>query len=205
MPRQKVLLVGATGTIGLAVAELLERDHEIVRIARTGGDIRMDASSPASIQEMYDKVGAFDALVSTMGSGVMGAFDSLTEGDFLEGFKMKTLAQINLVRLGIKTVRPNGSFTLSSGYLSKEPSVNYTAVAVANGAVDSFCRAVALEMVNGIRVNCISPVFVAESLRAHGITDLTGYDTQSAAMTAIAYRRAVNGNFTGRDLDPRVE
>src|ERR1700722_15048341 len=158
MPRQKVLLVGATGTIGLAVAELLERDHEIVRIARTDGDIRMDASSPASIQEMYNKVGAFDALVSTMGSGVMGAFDSLTESDFLEGFKRKALAQINLVRLGLKTVRPNGSFTLSSGYLSKEPSVNYTAVAVANGAVDSFCRAVALEMVNGVRVNCVSPV-----------------------------------------------
>jgi NAD(P)-dependent dehydrogenase (short-subunit alcohol dehydrogenase family) len=205
MPRQKVLLVGATGTIGLAVAELLERDHEIVRITRTGGDIRMDASSPTSIQAMYNKVGAFDALVSTMGSGVMGAFDSLTESDFLEGFKRKALAQINLVRLGLKTVRPNGSFTLSSGYLSKEPSVNYTAVAVANGAVDSFCRAVALEMVNGVRVNCVSPVFVVESLRAHGITDLTGYDAQSAALTAIAYQRAVNGHFTGQDLDPRVE
>lgn len=205
MSRRKVILVGATGTIGLAVAELLERDHEIVRIARTGGDIRMDASSAASIQEMYDKVGAFDALVSTMGSGVMGAFDRLTETDFLEGFKMKTLTQINLVRLGIKTVRPNGSFTLSSGYLSKQPRVSYTAVAVANGAIDSFCRAVALEMVNGVRVNCVSPVFVIESLRAHGITNLRGYDTQSAALTAIAYRRAVEGDFSGRDLDPRVE
>jgi NAD(P)-dependent dehydrogenase (short-subunit alcohol dehydrogenase family) len=205
MPRPKVLLVGATGTIGLAVGELLDRDHDVVRIARKGGDVRMDACSTASIREMYDRVGAFDALVSTMGNGVVGAFETLSDDAFLDGFRLKTLAQINLVRLGTKSIRANGSFTLSSGYLSKEPRPNYTAVAVANGAVDSFCRAVALEMVNGVRVNCVSPVFVVESMLAHGITDFSGYDTQSAALTALAYRRAVTGNFTGQDLDPRVE
>jgi NAD(P)-dependent dehydrogenase (short-subunit alcohol dehydrogenase family) len=204
MARQKVLLVGATGTIGRAVAAALEPDHDVVRIARKGGDLQVDAASTASISEMYAKVGAFDALVSTMGSGVMGAFENLSAEDFLRGFEMKALAQINLVRLGIATIRAGGSFTLSSGYLSKEPRALYTAVAVANGAIDAFCRCAALEMPNGVRINCVSPVFVLESLHAHGVADTTGYDTQSAADTAISYRRAVTGKFTGQDIDPRL-
>ena len=204
MARPKVLVVGATGTIGSAVCDELKRDHEVVRIARKGGDVQMDALSSASIQEMYAKVGAFDALVSTMGSGVVGALETLSGDDFLNGFTLKALAQINLVRLGLGTVRPGGSFTLSSGYLSKNPRANYSAVAVANGAIDSFCRAAAIEMVNGVRINCVSPVFVIESLRAHGIADVTGYDTQGAPETALAYCRAVTGNFNGQDIDPRV-
>jgi NAD(P)-dependent dehydrogenase (short-subunit alcohol dehydrogenase family) len=204
MARQKVLVVGATGIIGSAVSSMLERDHEVVRIARKGGDVRMDALSTDSIQQMYAQVGAFDALVSTMGRGVVGAFETLSEQHFLQGFKLKTLAQINLVRLGLGTVRARGSFTLSSGYLSKHPRATYAAVAVANGGIDAFCRAAALEMANGVRINCVSPVFVVESMRAHGITDLVGYDTQSAAETAHAYYRAVTGDFTGKDVDPRV-
>jgi NAD(P)-dependent dehydrogenase (short-subunit alcohol dehydrogenase family) len=204
MGRRRVLLIGATGTIGRAVGELLDREFDVIRVARSGGDIRVDASSTESIGAMYAKVGAYDALVSTMGSGVVGTFETLSENDFSKAFALKVLTQINLVRLGVKTIRADGSFTLSSGYLSKQPRETYSAVAVANGAIDAFCRAVALEMPRGVRINCVSPVFVSESLRAHGVTDFAGYDTQSAAETALAYQCAVTSDFTGQDINPRV-
>jgi NAD(P)-dependent dehydrogenase (short-subunit alcohol dehydrogenase family) len=200
--RQRILVVGGTGTIGSAVVSLLQKAHDVVRIARSGGDIQVDAFSTDSIESMYSKVGPFDALVAVLGRGVMGKLDALSESAFRDAFVLKTLAQINLVRLGIPTVRAGGSFTLSSGFLSKEPMAQFCAVAMANGAIDAFCKAAALDLENGVRINCVSPVFVIESIRNRAAAHTT-YATQSAADTALAYQAAVEGTFTGRDIDPR--
>jgi NAD(P)-dependent dehydrogenase (short-subunit alcohol dehydrogenase family) len=200
--RKRILIVGATGTIGGAVAALLRTAHDVVRIARAGGDVQMDAFSTDSIDAMYAKAGPFDALVAVMGRGVMGPFNTLSEKDFCDAFVLKSLAQINLVRLGIRTVRPGGSFTLTSGFLSKEPMPSFSAVAMANGAIDAFCKAAALDLENNVRINCVSPVFVIESMRNRDMTD-SKHVTQSAADTALAYQAAVEGDFTGRNIDPR--
>jgi NAD(P)-dependent dehydrogenase (short-subunit alcohol dehydrogenase family) len=201
--RQRILIVGATGTIGGPVAALLQKAHEVVKIARTGGDIRMDALSVDSIGAMYAQAGPFDALVVLMGRGVVGTIGTLSEQDFINAFVLKTLAQINLVRLGLRTVRPGGSFTLTGGFLSREPIPNFSAVAMANGAIEAFCRACALDLENGVRINCVSPVFVIESLRDRD-TSSRNLVTQSAADTARAYQFAVEGDFTGKDIDPRL-
>jgi NAD(P)-dependent dehydrogenase (short-subunit alcohol dehydrogenase family) len=200
--RKRVLVVGGTGTIGGAVATLLQATHDLVLIARRGGHIQMDAFSTDSIDAMYAKVGPFDALIAVLGRGIMGPLDALSEKDFLDAFVLKSLAQINLVRLGLRTVRPGGSFTLTSGFLSKHPMPHFSAVAMANGAIDAFSKAAALDLQDGVRINCVSPVFVIESMRNRDTTD-SGYVTQSAADTALAYKMAIEGTFTGRDIDPR--
>jgi uncharacterized protein YbjT (DUF2867 family) len=64
----KVLVIGATGTIGRAVAEALRAEHEVVSAARGSGDVRVDIASPESIREMFRQVGRLDAVVSCTGS-----------------------------------------------------------------------------------------------------------------------------------------
>lgn len=200
----KIVIVGATGVIGSAVSSLLERDHEVIRVARSGADIAADVTDEASIQSLYRSVGSFDALICTFGVGGMGDITAIDDEPFNLGWHTKVLPQIALVRLGIGRIADGGSFTLTSGVLSKEPAPGLTAVAATNGAIDAFCRAAAVEMPRGIRINCISPVYVIESLRASGVTDLSSYPTQSAADTAIAYAAVVTGTMNGQDIDPRV-
>jgi NAD(P)-dependent dehydrogenase (short-subunit alcohol dehydrogenase family) len=201
--KKRVLLVGATGTIGTAVAALLSPSHDVVRIARRDAEVEMDALSAESIRAMYQSAGPFDAMVSTMGSAVPGPLTQLSPQDFADSFLRKVLAQINLVLLGIPHIAAGGSFTLSSGILSTMPQPGFTAISMANAAIDGFCRGASCELPAGVRINCVRPVFVRESFPEGSVADLGGLPIQTAAETAAAYKAAVEGDFTGRDLDPR--
>jgi NAD(P)-dependent dehydrogenase (short-subunit alcohol dehydrogenase family) len=199
----KILIVGATGIIGGAVADLLSKKHEVVRIGNRGGDLQVDADSLDSINALYARTGRFDALISAIGGAVMGPLTKLNAEDYAFAFNNKVMAQINLVRLGLPYVNDNGSFTLSSGFLNKEPMPTFSSVTMANGAIDGFVKGAALDMPRGIRINCVSPLFVVETLQAAGMTNMSGFATMIAADTALAYRAALEGASNGMDLDPR--
>lgn len=199
----RIVVVGATGIIGQAVTALLAADHDVIRVARSRADITTDVVDPDAVSAMYEAVGAFDALVCTFGAGVQGGLETLDDEAFNVGWRTKVLPQFNLVKQGLPRIADQGSFTLSSGVLSTEPMPGLSAVSATNGAVDAFCAAAALEMPRGVRINCVSPVFVEESLRAAGVTDFAGLPTQSAAATAKAYAQAVLGDWQGRHVDPR--
>ncbi len=42
----KIILIGASGTIGKAVDAALGDRHEVVRVNRSGGDFRLDMADP---------------------------------------------------------------------------------------------------------------------------------------------------------------
>ena len=117
----KVILVGASGTIGSAVAEALADKHEVISASRNGDD-KIDLSDPRSITAMYETVGKIDAVISTAGSGAFGPLDALTDEDFSFGLGNKLMGQINLVRLGRDYVNDNGVFALTSGILAIQPN-----------------------------------------------------------------------------------
>ena len=200
----RIVVIGATGTIGTAVATLLASDGEIVRVGHTRGDMRLDARSQTDLEHFFARLGPYDHLVSVAGTGAaIGPIETLSHDDFAAGFLNKVALQIDLVRAGMATIRDGGSFTLSSGYLNREPMPGYAAIAMCNGAIAGFVKSAALDMPRGVRINAVSPVFVIETLRAFGVADMTPYVTMSAADTALAYRAAVRGTFNGADLDAR--
>ena len=41
----KIIIVGASGTIGQAVTRELEKKHEIIRAGRNGADVKVDITS----------------------------------------------------------------------------------------------------------------------------------------------------------------
>jgi len=83
-PRLRILIIGATGTIGSAVVAALSAGNEIVAASRQSTAVTVDLADPASIRQMYRTVGKVDAVVCAAGqansfrspSGAMRTFAS---------------------------------------------------------------------------------------------------------------------------------
>ena len=68
----QVVIVGATGLIGKAIADLLsDKGHKIVRVSRnTQPSLNID--DPASIDVFYKTVGVVDAIICAAGNAGFG-------------------------------------------------------------------------------------------------------------------------------------
>jgi len=196
----RVILIGATGTIGREVFKALQPEHEVVTAGRSSGTLHVDMADPDSIEAMYRQAGSFDAVVSTAGAAKFGALTELGYDDYLFSFKHKLMGQVNLVLIGERFINANGSFTLTSGVLAREPIPGSSAISMVNAALEGFVRAAQLELERGLRVNVVSPVWVQETLIALGRDPAGG---MSAARVARAYLAGVDGAMRGDVLDVR--
>ena len=193
----KILIVGASGTIGASVASALAERHQIVKAGSKSGDVRVDIKDSASIRKMFDSVGKLDAVVSAAGNVHFGEFAKMTEAEFGIGLKDKLMGQVNLVLIGRDFVNDGGSFTLTSGVLSHDPIRLGAAASLVNGALDSFVRAAAIELPRGLRINAISPGVLEESLPSYG-PYFRGHDAVPGKRVANAYVKSVEGALTGQ-------
>jgi NAD(P)-dependent dehydrogenase (short-subunit alcohol dehydrogenase family) len=160
----KIIIVGATGTMGKHIVSVLEKEHDLIKVSSDGGgDIQADITSTESIENMFKQVGAFDALISTAGPTYVGPWKNLNDTEFRKGVEGKMMGQINLVLIGQNYINPKGSFTLITGALTNEPQINFANASAANGAVEGFVRAAAIELQNGIRINAVSPTVIENS------------------------------------------
>lgn len=75
----KIIIVGATGTMGTHLVKALENEHEIIKVATEGGDINADITSTESIEKMFQQVGPFDALIPTAGPTFVGPWAKLND------------------------------------------------------------------------------------------------------------------------------
>lgn len=196
-----ILLIGSTGTLGAHLHTLLQdRGHHVVGVARGGGELRYDVTDPDRVREMYDEVGCLDAVVSAAGDVVYKPFAELEDADYAASVTGKVLSQINLVRQGSPRVRTRGSFTLISGVVGRVPIATGAAAAMANGAVESFVRAAAVE-ISPQRVNAISPTVFTESLANYGAF-FPGMAAVDLDTVAQSYIRSVEGAQTGQIYIP---
>ncbi len=196
----KIVVVGATGLIGKEIVKALGGKHEVVSVGHSSGELRVDITSKQSIEEMFHSVGPFDGLVSAAGNAAFGELEKLTDDEFELGLKDKLMGQVNLVRVGLKTVRDGGSFTLTSGVLAREPIPGSTAISLVNSGLEGFVRGAALHMTRGVRINIVSPPFATETLKALGMDESSGLPVASFAK---AYVEAVEGKRNGEILDVR--
>ena len=194
----RVVVVGATGTIGRAVVEALSPRHEIVAVSRRSAPLAVDIARPSTIRAFYEAVGPFDALVSVAGEAKFAPFDRLGDSDYEFSVGSKLMGQVNLVRFGFPRVRDGGSFTLTSGILARMPMPGSAAISLVNSGIEGFSRAAALEAPRGIRVNVVSPPWVTETLEAMGMDPSPG---MRAASLARFYAQSVEGSQTGAVLE----
>jgi NAD(P)-dependent dehydrogenase (short-subunit alcohol dehydrogenase family) len=193
----RILLAGASGTLGSAAATALrERGHTVLTVGRSSGDHRADLTDPAEITRLYADVGPVDAVVSTLGHTPFKPLDELTDEDFLAAYRGKVAPQVELVRQGLAVVGDRGSFTLTTGILARDPIRTGSAASMAGGALEAFVRAAATEIAPR-RINAVSPSVLVESLDSYG-PFFPGFTPVPAAAVGQAVVRSVEGVDTGR-------
>jgi NAD(P)-dependent dehydrogenase (short-subunit alcohol dehydrogenase family) len=196
----RILLIGATGTIGRAVAAVLHGRHELVLASRQKSNEKVDIGNPDSIRALYQRVGRVDAVISAAGLAAFKPLASLGDADFELSLHNKLMGQVNLVRFGMDSVADGGSFTLTSGVLAQEPMSGAAAISLVNAGLEGFMRSAALELPRKQRINVVSPPWVSETLQAMGQDPKGGLP---AAVVAKAYLATVEGKETGKVIDAR--
>lgn len=193
---KKVLIIGATGTIGAHVSQYFLQKYSVIRAGRKGPDVGVDLAQPATISRMYAEVGKVDAVVCIAGEARWAPFETLSEEDFYVGIQSKLMGQVNLVRLGLNYLNPGGSFALTSGILAEDPVPMTTSAALVNGALHSFVKAAALEMKQGHRINVVAAGLVDASADKYA-GYFPGHNPVPMQRVVNGYVRAVEGRGNG--------
>ncbi|WP_349921147.1 short chain dehydrogenase [Aeromonas veronii] len=197
----KIVIVGASGTVGSAVSELFAQDHQVIRVGHSQGDARVDMTDNASIAALFagiaEDIGRFDALVVASGNVAFAPFPEMTDEQWQTGLESKLMGQIRLTRAAIPHLNDGGSITLISGILSEEP-INWGASAsTINGAIEHFVKAAACELPRGLRINVVSPTVLTESMDKYA-DFFPGFVPVPAARVAQAYKKSVLGVQSGQ-------
>ena len=196
----KIIIVGASGTMGKHLTGAFKKEHEVITAASAGCDIQVDITSPESIEKMYKKAGNFDAVISTAGPTYVGPWKKLTDKEFRQGVEGKMMGQINLVLIGQHYINAKGSFTLITGALSHDPQKNFANASAANAAVEGFIRAAAIELENGIRINAVSPTVIENTPQYFPY--FPGDIPVTMQQLEYGFRKAVFGANTGQVIKP---
>lgn len=194
----KIIVIGATGTIGGAIVAALRPRHDVIAASRKG-EHRVDILDKASISALLDHHRDAEAVISAAGGAAWKPLAELTDADFQRSLADKLMGQVNVIREALSRVRDNGSIVVTSGVLGQSPMVGSAAVSLVNAGLEGFVRAAALEAPRGIRVNIVSPPWVSETLAAMKQDPAHGLP---AAVVAKAYVAAVEGTARGETIRP---
>ena len=173
---KKVVVVGGSSGIGLSTAELATREGAEVVVASRNAEhlnavattlgaraIAADVTSDESIENLFRACGPVDHVVVTAAQLRSGPFKTVAMDDVRVTMEGKFWGAWRVARSA--EIRPGGSLTLVSGYLSIRPRPNAAIVGAANGAIESLARSLALELAP-VRVNCVSPGIIDTPIRA---------------------------------------
>lgn len=87
----KIIVVGAAGDIGKAACKELGERHDIITVGRSGGDHRVDVTDLDAVKALYQKVGAFDAVVSCAGDATFARLSEFDQDAFMVGLRQKVM------------------------------------------------------------------------------------------------------------------
>ena len=194
----RIIVIGATGTIGSEVVKALTANkHQVIGASRKG-EVKVDIQDSSSIEKLFASVKDVDAVVSCAGDAAFKPFLELTDADFELSLRNKLMGQVNVARLAAKHLKEKGSVTLTTGILAMHPMPGSAAVSLVNAGLEGFVRAAAFEAPRGIRFNAVSPPWIKETMVKYGMDPTPGL---SAADSAKAYVAAVEGSHQGKIID----
>jgi NAD(P)-dependent dehydrogenase (short-subunit alcohol dehydrogenase family) len=206
---KKVVVVGGSSGIGLATAELAKSEGADVIVASRNADrlkavadklgataIATDVTSDQSVIDLFRKCGPVDHVVVTAAQLRSGPFKSVSMEDVRSTMESKFWGAWCVARAA--EIRPGGSLTLVSGFLSIRPRPATAIVGAANGALESLARSLALELAP-VRVNCVSPGIIDTPIRA-GMPEAARRDMLAKAAAALPVGRVGVGEDIARQI-----
>lgn len=192
-----ILLIGAQGTLGRAVAEELGPRHTLITAGRNSGDLRIDLTDRDSIAAALARAGKLDAVISAAGNVAFGGLLELTPEQWEIGLRDKLMGQVNLALLAAPLLADGGSITLTTGVLAEDPIRYGASATLVNAGIEGFVRAAALELPRGVRINAVSPGVLQESMPGYA-PYFRGFEAVPAARAALGFSRSVEGAQTGQ-------
>jgi NAD(P)-dependent dehydrogenase (short-subunit alcohol dehydrogenase family) len=176
---QRIVVIGGTAGIGLAVAEGAARegaevvvasrrresvDAALKRLPEGAAGHVLDATDEEAVRGFFARVGGFDHLVYTAGESLlMGSLAETDLGRARRFLDTRLWGAYTAVRHGAPGIRPGGSVVLTTGTAGRRPMPGTTVAASLCGAMESLTRALALEIAP-VRVNAVSPGVVRTEL-----------------------------------------
>ena len=151
----------------------------------------VDVRDEKSVKLFFDKVGAFDHLVLTAASFIMGPFLKLNTADVRSYFDSKFWGQYNAAKHGAPFIRKGGSITFFGGAASQKPICSFAFGSALNAAIEGLTRGLALELAP-IRVNAIAP----------GIVETPAWDLMDKKERASVFKQAGDKLLTRRIGQP---
>jgi len=170
---ERILILGATGGIGAAIAHrvasrglrpvLFARDA--ARVAALAAELPGAESAVVDVTDLAALKSAILALGSPLaglafcvGSIVLKPVSRTTEADLLEAFRLNAVAAAMSVQAALPALLAGqGSVVLFSSVAARTGFTNHLAIAAAKAAVEGMTVAMAAELAPNIRVNCIAP------------------------------------------------
>ena len=195
----RVLLIGATGTIGRAIREELRESHSVVCVNRTSTPLSVDLDDHASIPALFAQLDGLEAIICAAGSARFKPLHQLGDEDLGASIHNKLMGQVQVIRHGISALQPGGSITVTTGQLAQHPMAGGAALSLVNAALEGFVRAAALEAPHGLRINAVSPGWVRPAGQP---ADGAAGGGMAAEQVALAYRQLLEGQDTGRIVQP---
>jgi NAD(P)-dependent dehydrogenase (short-subunit alcohol dehydrogenase family) len=172
---KRVLILGGTSGIGLAVAETAKAEGANVVVV-SSKQSRVDAaltllgegaegfvanlSEETAVETLFGKIGPFDHLAYTAGDSVQqGALRETELEDAKSFFEVRFWGAFLVTKYGSKLIRPGGSIVFTSSTIPRRPLVGFAIGASISSAVEAFAAAMAVELAP-VRVNVVAPGIV---------------------------------------------
>lgn len=194
----KVLIIGASGTVGKAIVQELQKDTDLISASLTSGEYQVDLAKTSSIIDLFKEVGRLDGIVCAASRGVIfKPLAEMTAEDYITSMQQKLLGQVSVALEGMKVLNNHGSITLTTGIMNRDFVANGSAAAMVNNAVEGFVKAAALDLPRGIRINAVSPALLEESADKYAAV-CPGFEPVSSAKVARAYRKSIYGIQSGQ-------
>ena len=177
---KRVVVLGGSSGIGLAVAQAAAREGAAVVIASSrqanvdaalaqvpgAQGHAVDLGEAAAIQALFGRIGAFDHLAYTAGEAL--ALGSLADTDPAAAqrfFTVRYWGAFLAAKYGAPGIRPGGSIVFTSGTAGRRPRSGWALGASICMAMEGLTRALAVELAP-TRVNLVVPGFVKTPLWA---------------------------------------
>ena len=183
----KIIIVGATGYTGAALARSFAKDeidcHLISRnelelkeiAAQTGQSFSVcsDINNPQRVDESLKEIenDKISGLAYCVGSIVLKSFQTTKQEDFINTFNLNVSGAIHFIRkLQKQLAESNGSIVLFSTVAVDRGFNMHSVISTAKGAIQGLTTSLAAEFAPKIRVNCIAPS-ITQSKMAKPILD----------------------------------
>jgi NAD(P)-dependent dehydrogenase (short-subunit alcohol dehydrogenase family) len=172
--QQRVVVVGGTSGIGLAVAQGAQAEGASVvvgsssaeKLAGVAGALpgaqahAIDVKDEESVAAFFAKIGAFDHLVFTAGDWgnffSVGPIDDLDIARAKDRLAVRFWGAIACVKHARKHLRADGSITLTNGTVAHRPRPGAPLMTASSGSVEHLVQGLAVDLAP-LRVNGVCP------------------------------------------------